>query len=182
MGAKSPRPGKNARKGTPAKLQLSPGQQAALWPMLAEAWAAHVCREQVADTSSNGKDAWRKQYLGSKMGIWSLKMIPKGGLTFCRVMAALQEVARNGIDWIVKAGQASPADLIYHARAVLGEHDIPEAYACGIARNAFHFDALPALHDLSEEQLATTIRIVYAQGPRIATAARKSQAVEGVPF
>jgi hypothetical protein len=169
----------------PKGLRLSPAQKSALWPMLEEAWASHVCNNQVADKSSAAKEAWRKQYLGETLGVWSLKMIPTGGPLFAKVMGKLQEVARNGIDWIIKADQSSNSELLYHARAVLSEHDIPETYACGVARNACKLATLPTLEDLTPPQLGLVIKIVYGQAPRIAKAAKASrdqQPAEPLPF
>lgn len=168
-----------------ARLRLTDGQRGALWPMLAEAWLVHATAQGLRVSDSVAKEAWRHHYLGTTVGIWSLKQIPPVGPVFARVMGKLQEVARNGIEWIVKAGDVAPSDLVYHARAVLAEHDIPESYACGVARNACRLEEVPALEALEPAQLVQVIRIVHAQGPRISAAAKKSEAQlpkEEVPF
>lgn len=159
-----------------AKLMLSPGQQGALWPMLAEAWLAHAIANDLRVNDSKAKEIWRREYLGAKLGVWSLKQVPPSGPLFARVMGALQEIARNGIEWIVKAGDCDNAGLVFHARAVLATWDIPEGYACGIARNACSLSSLPAgLDDLEPAQLGALIRVLHAQAPRIHQAASRGR-------
>lgn len=156
----------------PARLMISKAQRSALWPMLAEAWLAHALESGERVSDSKAKELWRKRHLGARLGVWSLKQIPRAGKTFAKVMGALQEVARNGIDWIIKAGDADAAGLVFHARAVLAGWDIAEGYACGIARNAFTLAAVPAgLDALEPAQLDALIRILHAQGPRIKASA-----------
>jgi len=154
---------------------LNDAQQGALWPMLHEAWTVHAIDAGVRVTDSKAKDQWRKQYLGAALGVWSLKQVPRGGPLYARVMGKLQEIARNGIDWILKAGDAQPPELLHHARQFLAVHDIPEPYACGIARQSLRLEHQPDLEDLAPEQLAQVIRILHAQAPRIkASAAKKT--------
>lgn len=177
------RPGKNARTGKPGGIQLSPGQQGPLWAMLAEAWLMQASATDQRVSDSTAKDKWRKEYLKATVGIGSLTEIPRGGPIFARVMGKLQEIARNGIDWILKAGEANQSSLVYHARQVLHTHDIPEPYACGVARNACHLQTLPSLEDLAPHDLARVIRILHAQAPRISASAKRNAAnPESEPF
>ncbi len=152
--------------------------------MLHEAWTVHAIREGLRANDSVAKDKWRKQYLGGTIGVWSIKQVPRGGPLFARVMGKLQELARNGIDWIVAAGEAAPETLLFHARLVLAEHDIPEPYACGIARNACQLAQVPTLEELEPAQLVQVIRILHAQAPRISAAAKKGDAPKTaeIPF
>lgn len=80
------------------------------------------------------------------------------------------------------AGEAAPEMLVFHARQVLAEHDIPEPYACGVARNACQLDHLPTLEDLGPAQLAQVIKILHTQAPRISAAAKRSGQTEEAPF
>lgn len=171
----------------PARLMISDAQQKTLWPMLAEAWLAHALETGERVNDSRAKELWRKRYLGARLGVWSLKQIPRAGRTFARVMGALQEVARNGIDWILKAEEGGGEALVHHARAVLAAWDISEGYACGIARNSFHLERVPAgLEELTPPQLDELVRLLHAQGPRVKASAAKAGAGgaggEGDPF
>lgn len=160
-----------------ARLMMTDSQRGALWPMLAEAWLAHALESGERVNDSKAKELWRKRYLGARLGVWSLKQIPRGGRMYARVMGALQEIARNGIDWIIKAEECDAATLVFHARAVLAVWDIPEGYACGIARNACSLPAVPEhLGRLEPAQLGDLIRILHAQAPRIHAAAHRPAA------
>src|SRR5688572_13866167 len=114
-----------------ARMQLSAGQQGMLWPMISQAWVMQARSEGVRESDSKAKETWRHAYLGARLGVWSLKQIPRGGPTFAKVMGALQETARNGIDWIMKAGEDNPSTLLHHLRECLRTHGIDESYACG---------------------------------------------------
>lgn len=147
---------------------LSPKQEAALWPMVTAACDA-AAQLGYCEPTTAAKTAWRHQYLEKACSIHSLKAIKSSGPMFARVMAALQLVAGDGIGWIIKAEAAKPAELLWHVRAMLKGMGIAEDYARGIARNACKLRGkdLPLLDDLAPEQLERVMKIIYGQGARI---------------
>ena len=142
--------------------------------MVSNATAAAAKVGWCADTSA-AKTEWRKFYLKTACRIESLKDISTRGSQFAEVMAALQMVARDGINWIMRVDAGRPNELLWHAREVLKTFGIVEAFACGIARNAFKLVKLPTLEELTAEQLDKLLRILRAQGGRIATAQKRRQ-------
>lgn len=162
-------------------MNLTIAQEGALWPMLTNACAT-AASLGLCEDSAKGKEVWRRNHLAREAGIESLKHIPRGGKVFAKVMAALQVVVGDGIEWIIKADSCKPHELIYHAQQMLRRLQIPEDYACGVARNALKLTGETALEDLEPEQLDRVIKIFYAQGKRIAEAAKPKRETGGDPF
>ncbi len=153
---------------------LSAKQEASLWPMVTAACDT-AARLGHCEPTATAKTDWRHGYLQEKCKIHSLKCIAGKGNQFARVMAALQMVAGDGIDWIIKADAAKPAELLHHVRGMLAGMGIAEDYARGIARNALRLQALPQLDELASHQLSLVVKILYGQGNRIWAAQNRSQ-------
>jgi hypothetical protein len=154
-----------------AEMKLSKAQQSKLWPMLAAAWRRHAENQGLRASDAKAKDQWRRAYLAGKCGIWSLKQIPRGGKLFAQVMGALQEVAQNGIEWLVREQQDEREGMLKHVFDMCQKAGIAYSYALGIARNMFQQPDLAGLDGLSYAELSRFSKALHAQIDRIKEAA-----------
>ena len=109
-------------------------------------------------------DAFRKAYLLEKAQIGSLKDIPKSGPVFAKVMAALEELAGDGVKWNIKSdsGEADRAVAQHNLGELLNEHRIDHRWATGLARRALRNETIE-LWEMDAEQTETVLGILRAQ-------------------
>lgn len=146
-------------------MNLSQNQQRAVWRKLDAAWRAHAGREGIRVNDSNAKTAFRKAVLKRSTNLDSLADLPKAGPQFARFMAALEQIAGDGVKWTMHAdsGAADAAVTLHQLREVMREPGLEERYVRGIAARALKSDELPLLDNLNAKDAETVLRIVRAQ-------------------
>jgi hypothetical protein len=151
-----------------SQVQLTPAQQGALWPLLAEAWRVHARANDLRENDSKAKEAWRHELLVQSCGVYSLKEIPRGGPLFARFMAALQVIARNDVNWIIAANRSDAATLHHLVVRLITDKAIDHHAALAVARRALKLET--PLHDFSTlkpAQLMVLLRLFHKEGDRI---------------
>lgn len=141
--------------------------------MLTSAWEQH-CREEGLDhTLAKAKDAWRRAQITKSTGCMSLTQVPGKGKKYIQLMAHMEVIARNGIDWQMKLTGADTRPIVHSIREICREHDLEEDYVRGVARKALKLDSLPLLDSLGAPQLLTVLQLLRMNVARMALAAGK---------
>lgn len=115
-------------------------------------------------------DEWLRANLHAWLGVFSTKELsPVDDFTF--VMMKYEQLLGDGYRW-ARAYQRQHVDgQVHKIREICRELDLEEDYARGAARQALGLGRLPLFEELSPKQLQTLLRVLKAQGDRIAAAA-----------
>jgi hypothetical protein len=122
-------------------------------------------------------DAFVRGNLHEWLGVYSTKEL-NAGPDFTFVMMKYEQLLGDGYRWRLQYENQHVNGQVHKIREICRELDLEEDYARGVARQALGLGRLPLFPELSPRQLQTVLRVLKAQGSRIAAAANAG----GRPF